>query len=116
MIPLSNTYSEIDCGEAPDVLNAIKIANGTTHGSVVTYICDQGYEVGFGSITSECNDSKQWIPNDLICAGKNNQYLINYNVLIEFKYNFYFLQLFSIVNTLIITMHSKLLTCKYVIS
>ena len=108
--------SEIDSGKSPDVLNAMKDAIRTTNGSVVTYTCDQRYEVGVVSIASECNDSKQWNPNYLICAGKNNQYLYDYNALIEFKYNLYFLQHFSIVNELIITMHSTLLTCKYVIS
>ena len=73
----------IDCGEAPNVSNASKNANGTTFGAVVTYTCDEGYEVVNGSNTSSCDASKQWRPNTFTCAGKNTVNIYNINLILK---------------------------------
>ena len=61
----------VDCGFLNDPDNGrVDTSNGTTFGSIATYICNTGYTLS-GSQSGTCKADGHWAPQNSSCHGEN---------------------------------------------
>ena len=57
---LTHCFTEVQCGESPDILHSSKVVKGNSYGDTVTYECDFGYTISSGNETIECQIHGYW--------------------------------------------------------
>ena len=65
------SFLVMNCGSLADPTNGqVVISNGSTYGSVATYICDSGYTLS-GSHLRTCRADGNWRDTSPACYSKN---------------------------------------------
>lgn len=67
--PLS--YTAVDCGSLPFLLNGSPVGNITTYPNEVTFLCDDGFLLR-GSARRFCQANRTWSGTRTICEGEDN--------------------------------------------
>ena len=64
-------FSEIDCGDPPDIANSKKSVDGTSVNSTSNYSCDVGYiSIDNSTMTSVCEVTGRWTSLNFTCFGE----------------------------------------------
>ena len=64
-------FSEIDCGDPPDVANSKKSVDGTLFSSTSNYSCDVGFNSSNNlTMTSVCDVTGRWTSPSFTCVGE----------------------------------------------
>lgn len=65
------SLSVVDCGQPAALEDKVQLSvTGTTYGSVVTYVCDEGFVWKRGGNSSVCGADGLWRGPTLVCEGR----------------------------------------------